>query len=439
MSKDILVSAMEKDNANGKAERIVRMAVVAGGELVDYAVNEPGAASIIGNIYKGLVTNVFPGTQSCFVNIGQERNAVLYADDFTPARGARNKRPVETLVRTGQRLIVQVLRDATGEKGAHVTTRIALPGKYAVLLPASEQCAVSRRISDQREAARLRDIAQKCAPEGCGLIIRTEAEDVIESNIAADIVVLADRLKNMRQNETDDKIPDCIHAENDFFRDIIFRALENDVTKVVTDDRRSYSELLNKASTRDPDISYKMQYYREPWPLFAFYGIQNDIANLQNRRIWLKCGAYIVIDRTEAMTVVDVNTGKYNGANQRETFMRANTEALIETARQLKLRDIGGIIVVDVLKMANAADQRALLDVLGSELEKDRQKTAIAGFTRLGLLEMTRKKTGPGLLPSSNMADAVSESDARSRYADDGWMSGASGNWLSDVDINEYL
>ena len=432
MSKEILVSAIEKIGINGKTERVVRMAVTSGGELVDYAVNEPGAASIIGNIYKGLVTNVFPGTQSCFVNIGRERNAVLYADDFKTAPGSLNKRPVETLVRTGQRLIVQVLRDASGEKGAHVTTRIALPGKYAVLLPASEQCAVSRRIEDPREVARLRAIAQRYAPEGCGLIIRTEAEGAGENGIAADVAALTERMKNMRKNETGDKIPDCIHAENDFFREILFRALENDVARVITDDRTSYSELLNKASAHNPDISYKIQYYREPWPLFAFYGIQNDVNNLQSRRIWLKCGAYIVIDRTEAMTVVDVNTGKYNGANQRETFFRVNAEALTETARQLKLRDIGGIVVVDVLKMSNAADQRALLDTFESELEKDRQKTAIAGFTRLGLLEMTRKKTGQGIIPEPNAA-------ARTPDANGGWDSGASGNWLTDVNINDYL
>ena len=439
MNKDILVSAAEKDGGGSGAERVVRMAVVSGGELADYAVNKPGAASSIGNIYKGLVTNVFPGTQSCFVNIGQERNAVLYADDIMSAADRKNKRPVETLVRSGQKLVVQVLRDAVGEKGAHVTTKLALPGKYAVLLPESTLCAVSRRIADQRENTRLRDIAQRHAPEGCGVIIRTEAAGAVENSIAADVVILTERLYNMRRNEKGDRIPDCIHAETDFYREILFRALENDISRVITDDRASYRELLNRATAHNPDVSYKIQHYREPWPLFAFYGVQNDINNLQNRRIWLKCGAYIVIDRTEAMTVIDVNTGKYNGNNQRETVLRVNAEAVAETARQLKLRDIGGIVVVDVLRMNNAADQRAVIKTLEAAFEKDRQKTVIAGFTRLGLLEITRKKTGAGILSEPYAAARSSDSGtARSSDAGGPWMTSSGGAWDTDADDAVY-
>lgn len=396
--KDILVSVNEKAGQGGEPSREVRMAIVSDGELFDYAVSEPGSASSVGNVYKGLVTNVFSGTQSCFVNIGSDKNAVLYAKDIMPVTGGQNRRPIETLVRTGQQLIVQILRDASGDKGAHATTRLALPGKYAVLLPDSAQCAVSRRLTDQRETSRLRDIARNNKPDGCGLIMRTEASGAGEEQIAADVKALIERLRELNRNGAADKAPACIHAESDFYRDILFRSLEDDVARVITDDKTSYRELLGRASVYNPDITYKIHFYHEPWALFAFYGVQKEIANLLARRIWLKCGACIIIDRTEAMTVVDVNTGKYNGGgNPRETFLRVNTEAVVETARQLRLRDIGGIVVVDALRMSNSVDQRAVLAALQDELDKDRQKTTIAGFTRLGLLEITRKKEKNGL------------------------------------------
>jgi len=413
MGKDILVSAADKTGAAPKPRGPVRMAVVSGGELSDFAIHDPSAASNVGNIYKGLVTNVFPGTQSCFVNIGHEKNAVLYASDLLPVAPTQKTRPVETLVRAGQMVVVQVLRDAAGEKGAHVTTKLALPGKYAVLLPESDQCAVSRRVADQRESVRLRGVALRHMPENCGLIIRTEAAGIDEGRIAEDIKSLAGSLSRMQKSEKGARVPHCIHLENDFYRDILFRALENEITRVVTDDRASYRELLGRAASLNPDISYKIQYYQESWPMFSFYGIQNDVNNLHSRRIWLKCGAYIVIDRTEALTVVDVNTGKYTGGDsQHETFLHVNKEAVVEAARQAKLRDIGGIIIIDALRMPNLADQREVAATLEAELAKDRQKSSVEGYTRLGLLEMTRKKAGTWAEHAAGADAWVSSSNA---------------------------
>jgi len=410
MKKDILISANVSVGANGEQNRVVRMAVVSDGELLDYSINEPGAVSNVGNIYKGLVTNVFPGTQSCFVNIGHEKNAVLYVKDIMPSVYGKNARPIETLLKTGQKLIVQVLRDASGGKGAHVTTNLALPGKYAVLLPDAERSAVSRRLTDQLEIARLRDIANRVAPEGCGLIMRTEAAGVAEDLIAADVRALLSRLLDLYRNELTEKIPDCIHAETDFYREILYRALENDVSRVIVDDRTSYRELLSRATAHNPDISYKIQHFREPWALFSFYGVQSDLNNLQSRNVRLKCGGYITIDATEAMTVVDVNTGKFNGSDSpRETFLRVNTEAVVETARQLRLRNIGGVVVVDALRMGSQADQAAVIGALEAELRKDRYKTVVAGFTRLGLLEMTRKKAKAGNVRDSDVAGEGAE------------------------------
>jgi ribonuclease G len=217
---------------------------------------------------------------------------------------------------------------------------------------------------------------------------------------------LTGKLEEMNRADIDGNLPRSIHIEVDFIRDILFLAMGNDVNRVISDDRAVYRELLGKAGRLTPDISYKIQLYREPWPLFAFYGVQSDVANLHARKIYLKCGAYIVVDATEAMTVVDVNTGKYTGAaDRRETFLRANTEAVVETARQMRLRDVGGIIVVDVLRMSNQADQNAILGALDAELRKDRQKTYVAGFTRLGLLEMTRKKARAKTQPAPDISE----------------------------------
>jgi ribonuclease G len=374
------------------------MAIISEGELLDYSISSPGSESIVGNIYKGLVTNIFAGTQSCFINIGHERNAVLYAGDIAPATGSRVKRPIETILKAGQQVVVQALRDGAGDKGAHVTTILSLPGKYAVLLPDAAQYFVSRRIADARETERLRSIAQKYAPAGCGLIMRTEAAGVEEELIAGDVASLEKRHQEMRRNESGRKSPDCIHTETDFYREILFRALEADIDRVIVDERASYRELLNRASVHNPDISYKIRQYLEPWPIFSFYGIQNEVNSLQSRRIWLKCGAYIVVDHTEAMTVIDVNTGKFNGAvNQGETFLRVNKEAVVESARQMRLRNIGGIVVIDALRMDDQAGRRAVIDSLESELLKDRQKTTVAGYTRLGLIELTRKKSKAGI------------------------------------------
>jgi ribonuclease G len=407
VKKDILVSvkrsaadSRENSGVGGVAESadaaVIQMAVVADGSLLDYATSGTGGQSSVGSVYKGLVTNIFPGTQSCFVNIGQGKNAVLYARDLAPAvPESRAERPIETLLRTGQKLVVQVLRDASGDKGARVTTKLALPGKYMVLLPDSVQSAVSKKITDPREQLRLRDFARKNAPEGCGLIARTEGQGVAEALLIQDVAELARRLRELRRKEAENKVPDCIHIEYDFYRELIFRALEADVARVISDDSAAYRELLRRAADHEPDVSYKLHHYREPWPMFAFYGIQSEIQNLTARKIWLKCGAYIVIDLTEAMTVVDVNTGKYSGGSDpNETILRVNREAVVEAARQLRFRDIGGIVVIDVIRMSRPEDQRAVVAALEAELQNDRQKTVVAGLTRLGLLELTRKKAG---------------------------------------------
>ena len=447
MKKDILVHVQKEENG----ETVFQTAVVQNGELIDYDFNDTKDQSLVGNIYKGSVTSIFPGTQSCFVDIGLQKNSVLYAKDLnqhplqeqiaaiktisgtapilpilqnSPAShkttslkvdtdGAEKPKavekvkeakdlkafpPIEGLLRTGQQIIVQVIKDATGDKGPRITTKITLPGKYAVLIPNAADSFVSRRITDSIEQARLKSILNEYSADGYGLIARTESEGISKRLIRNDIYALLTQWAQITRKINHSKTPLCIHVEFDFYKGLLNRSLENDIAKLITDDKTAYKELLNRASSNLIDISYKIQHFAEPYQLFSFFGIAHEIKNLSMRKIWLKCGAYIVIDKTEALTVIDVNSGKYNGkTNPTDTILRINTEAVLEVARQLRLRDIGGIIIIDIIRMQSPAQNKAVIQALENALKQDRRKTSIAGITRLGLLEMTRKKTGVSL------------------------------------------
>ncbi|MDR1440089.1 MAG: Rne/Rng family ribonuclease [Clostridiales bacterium] len=460
------------------AARTLRLAVVSGGELLSFATDCPGARSCSGNIYVGAVTDVLPGAQCCFVNIGQEKNAVLYAKDMAEqppchaghrggeAAGIRDGvaagacgvgtgelhdggavgsrgcevawpcgvgtaglrdgvatglcggepedpaapsnatlrpaapspsamrpaalRPVETLLRVGQKLVVQVSRDAAGAKGARVTTKISLPGKYAVLLPGSSQASVSGKISDDAERGRLRAYVQSNLPDGFGLIARTEAQGASEDLIAADIAGLLRAWGGICGKAAEAGAPECIHGGGGFLADALIMLGESGVDALLVDDGPAYDALMRLAA---PAVSGKIRLYSGQYPLFELYGIGSEIRSLSARKIWLKCGAYIVIDRTEAMTVVDVNSGKHSGqGDPASAILRVNTEAAVETARQLRLRDIGGTIVVDLIRMSGPDQYAPVLAALGEELRKDPRKTSVAGITKLGLLEMTRKQ-----------------------------------------------
>ena len=392
--KDILVHVDKRDN-----QIKIQTAVVQNGELVDYSIDNMNEQSLVGNIYKGSVTNIFPGTQSCFVNIGTEKNAILFAKDLISRSNTAEPRPIETLLRTGQKVIVQVLKDATGDKGSRVTTKITLPGKYLVLLPGVEQIAVSRKISAPEEQLRLKTFIKENAPEGFGLIARTESKSVAEYHLLNDLSMLKQQWNRLQKKESADQIPLCIHLEYDIYKKLLFKIMENNISRLIVDEKNPYKELLNRASSRFSDISYKIQLYSEPYHIFAFYGISGKIKNLSARKIWLNCGAYIVIDKTEAMTVIDVNSGKFTGQRSfDETVLKINTESVIESARQIRMRDIGGIIIIDIIRMSNSELYKPVLSALEEELKKDKQKTTVVGITRLGLLELTRKKTGIDLL-----------------------------------------
>jgi ribonuclease G len=284
---------------------------------------------------------------------------------------------------------VQVCKDASGDKGARVTTKITLPGKYMVLLPGSRQASVSRRISDAGERERLKAYVQASLPDGFGLIARTEAQGADEALLSADVAELLRAWGEIRRKEASANPPECLRAGENFFAAAARRLSESDIEALIVDDAPAYEALTLCAAPADAG---KIRLHSGPHPLFDLHGIQGDVKSLSARKVWLKCGAHIVIDRTEALTAIDVNSGKYSGKSDPEdTIRRVNTEAAVEAARQLRLRDIGGVIVIDLIRMAGQEHYAPVIAALEAELAKDPRKSSVAGITRLGLLEMTRK------------------------------------------------
>jgi len=397
--KDILVSISGEEG-----QEIAQTAVVSkDGRLVEFGVApiSAGQAGRVGDVFVGRVAGIFPGTQTCFVNIGLEKKAVMNASDVAqvpkyPEEGAQQgARPIETMLRTGQRVVVQVARAAAGDKGPRCTTKLSLPGKYAVLHRGAPRVAVSAKIKDHAEQTRLRIIMEDSAPEGFSLIARSDAEGAPEALVKEDVANLAAQWRAMEQRAQAAGEPALVHTGFDLYRNIAYRAMEPDVTRVVVDDKNAYRALLGQAKALNAELTHKFSLFGERYNIFAFYGVKRDIESAGRRKVWLKCGAHIVFDRTEALTAVDVNTSKFGGAaSQEETALRVNLEAVVEAARQLRFRDIGGIVVIDLLRMHEDSSYRRVLDAMEEELENDRRKTTVAGITNLGLLEMTRQQGG---------------------------------------------
>ena len=383
-----------------------RAATVADGRLEGYAVERGGnGGGLAGNIYKGVVTSLLPSAQGCFIDIGLEKNSILYARDAATLTAGHAARPIDTLLRVGMKAVVQVTRGASGSKGARVTAKLSLAGELAVLLPgggagcgegggaggASDGAcvAVSGKIKGAGERARLATAAKNALPkEGFSAIVRTEAEGAGRELLAADIAGLLDEWGRIMRAEREAPIPSLIYERPGLLARVASRASKSAVSRVVSDDDRILNELVARAAD---GAKRKFELYGEPYPVFAFYGIQSDVDGIASRKVGLKCGARIVIDRTEALTAVDVDSaGLREGRAPAEAILRANIEAVVETARQLRFRDIGGIVVIDAIRMRDQAHYGAVIAALEAELAKDERRAAVAGVTRLGLIELSR-------------------------------------------------
>lgn len=372
------------------------VAVMEDGQLMEIYFEYAKSCNSIGNLYKGKVENILPGMQAAFVDIGQERNGFLYVDDITDTlkKQAGNEKEIEKIIHSGQELLVQVVKEQSGNKGARLTTNITLPGRYVVLMPTVDYIGISRRIEGEEERQRLLALASEVVPQGMGLIMRTAAEGCEKQALSADIKRLCQLWRRILDRNVKTSPPAIIHKDLELTERIIRDMLTEDVDSVVVSDLETRDRVAAVTASISPALVDKIHFASEG-NLLTDYDLPGQLNKALRRKIWLKCGGYLVLDHTEALTVFDVNTGKYVGeTNLAATVFQTNLEAAKEIARQVRLRNIGGIIVIDFIDMVTQEERDQVLGVLETELKKDRVKTNILGWTNLGLVEMTRKKFG---------------------------------------------
>lgn len=383
-----------------------RVVLLEDGEPSEIYIEHRGRERLVGNIYKGRVKNVLPGMQAAFVDIGLEKNAFLYAGDAQNDKqdfefNGKQTQPsnvvpnIKDIVKVGQEIMVQIVKEPIGTKGARVTTNITLPGRTLVLMPSVDYIGVSRRIEDEAERTRLKEAAEEVAAEfNMGAIVRTAAEGKSAAEFKADFTFLSRLWGRIKQKSDLVPAPRLLHAEEP----LVFRTIRDlftpDIRRLAINDKEFYERVQLIANIISPSLKNRVELYEDIPDLFDQLGLENAIDRALSHKVWMKNGGYIIIDQTEALTTIDVNTGKYVGTdNLQETITQTNCEAAREIARQLRLRDISGIIVVDFIDMDEIADKERVLATLREELAKDRTKSNVLGITQLGLVEMTRKKT----------------------------------------------
>lgn len=386
------------------SNRETRIAMLEEGSLMEYRVERE--ERVVGSIFKGIVQNVLPGMDAAFVDIGLERNAFLYVADIVPEdindnspasikRSELRRRKIKELIRPGQELMVQVTKGPRGTKGARVTTRIALPGRYVVLMPEASHVGVSRKLEDRSERERLRKVGDKICPEGFGLIMRTECEGRSEAELKADIVFLQQLWGQVLQSATRQKAPSIVHRDQTLLYRTVRDMFGEEISRMVIDDPDEYEKVHLAASVVAPALREKVELYDKDQPIFDHYGIEKDLERLLQHKVHMKSGGYLVVDEMEALTAIDINTGRQVGTTSlNDTILKANLEASDEVCRQLRLRDMGGIIVVDFIDMESEEDKKRVLDQFKKRLERDRARTRIGRISSLGLVEITRKRTG---------------------------------------------
>lgn len=384
-----------------------RVALVEGGVLQELHIERQASKGIAGNIYKGKVTRVLPGMQAAFVDIGLEKAAFLHASDIVPHTECVADREkdnfkvadISTLVRQGQDITVQVVKDPLGTKGARLTTDITLPSRYLVFMPDSQHVGVSQRIDSAKERERLKQLTQECVNELGGFIIRTAAEGASEDELKQDAAFLQRVWRKVLERRQRTRSKNRLLYQD---LGLAFRILRdfvgNQIDRVRIDSKLSFKDLSTFAAEFVPELDGKIEHYQGQTPIFDLYDVENEVQRALDRKVELKSGGYLIIDQTEAMTTVDINTGAFVGhRNLEETIFNTNIEATAAIARQLRLRNLGGIIILDFIDMKSADHRRRVFNSLEQALAKDRVKTHINDFSPLGLIEMTRKRTHESL------------------------------------------
>lgn len=393
--KQMLVSV------NGGQTQIV---ILEGPVLVEHFVAREDEGSVAGNIYLAVTRNVLPGMEAAFLDFGVSKNGVLYASDVA-ARGGnskggngRSQLRIENVLKEGDDVLVQVTKDAMGAKGARLTGIPSLPGRYLVLVPDSDSVGISRRLPDA-DRTRLREVINQVRPKGFGVIVRTAALHASADELAADISRLQKEWERIQEEADEGKGPKLIHEEPPLLIKVIREHFTADFRKLLIDDREAHETVVSYLQSTAPDLVSKAHLYEDQIELFERYHVEDQLKKALDRKVFLPSGGHLVIDRTEALTVIDVNTGKFVGSNKLEdTVLQNNLEAAEEIGRQLRLRDIGGIIVIDFIDMETITNQQKVLRRLKETLAKDKTRTQVFDVSHLGLVEMTRKNVSAGLL-----------------------------------------
>lgn len=376
---------------------VKQIALVKNGKLIEYYEEEQEDRRKEGNIYIGIVKDVISGMQSAFVDIGTEKNSFIHLKDILPKIDETKETQeidieINKVIKPNQKILVQVKKDSNEKKGAKVSAHINLPSKYVALLPNTDIITISQKIEDKKEQERLIKLVKENLTEGNGAIIRTSAQGK-ETEIVEDIKKIEKKWNNIIQTSInpDLKEPKLLYKSEDIIEKMLMDLADDSIEKITINDKKVKKELedLKRENKEYSDLKIDMKNQEK---LFDIYDLEKQIEKIQNRKIWLKCGGFITIDKTEALTAIDVNTGKYTGnQNLEQTVYKVNSEATLEIAKQLRLRDIGGIIIIDYIDMKNQENKEKIEKLLKEELKKDRTKTQVEGFTKLDLMELTRK------------------------------------------------
>jgi ribonuclease G len=395
----------------------VRVGLLEGGQIVEFYVERKKDASLVGSIYKGRVLKVLPGMQSAFIDIGLEKAAFLYVADikadvesYTPFLNEEEEMideelkkggadiPIEDILQEGQEIIVQVAKDPIGTKGARVTSYTTLPGRYLVLMPGLDHIGISRRIIDEDERTRLKDVVEGIRPKGYGLIVRTASEGADETDLVKDLEFLLLLWENIQHRKDEVSAPALLYSD----LDLVFRSIRDlmsyDIEKIIIDSEDEYIRVKEFVRTYFQKFSDKIELYDSQESLFDHYGVELDISRALKRKVWLKSGGYIVIDQIEAMTAIDVNTGKFVGKeNLEDTILQTNLEAVKEIAYQIRLRNLGGIIIIDFIDMESSENREKVFNAFRDVMSRDKAKSTIFNISELGLIQMTRKRVRESL------------------------------------------
>ncbi|RKX29286.1 MAG: ribonuclease E/G [Candidatus Zixiibacteriota bacterium] len=407
MKKEILINSTEYER---------RVAILEDDLLVELQVERPDSDRMVGDIYKGIIRTVLPGMQAAFVDIGLPRAAYLHSSDIgkdyaasydhdseeeAPAEIIRKRRreKIEAVLKKNQEILVQVIKEPISTKGPRISSEISIPGRYTVLVPDDDHIRMSKKITNWSERRRLKKVAAPVRPEGFGLIIRTEAEGKQERELRADIKRGLKLWSKLKKKADSSPAPALIHKEADMVVSMIRDVFTDDIERVFIDNKADYKQVISFTRQVMPHLKDRVELYKGTQPLFDMYDLETEIDRMMDNKVWIHKGAYLIIDQTEAMVTIDVNTGRYVGTKDQETtIFKTNIDAAREIARQIRLRDIGGLIVCDFIDMYSRENRRKLYEEFQRFFKPDRAKGAINPVTEFGLVEMTRERVRPSHL-----------------------------------------